>query len=133
MTAENDRSTDKALEAFFEALRDRPEEPSPDLFARVLADAYREQDAQAALATDGAAAKVPATPRRGRFRGLLDAIGGWPAAASLATATLAGVWIGYNPPAVLDSLALAFLDSNYSYGASLGSTLPSYDDLLADG
>ena len=133
MTAEKDRSTDEALEAFFEALRDTTEEASPVLLARVLADAYEEQDAQAARAAAGSVAKAPAAPRRDRLRGLLDAIGGWPAAAGLATATLVGVWIGYNPPAALDSLTLALLDSSYSYGASLGSTLPTYDDLLADG
>lgn len=133
MTADTDKRTDGDLEVFFQAAREVAAEPSPDLMARVLADAYAEQDA-AAIATGadtaGAPAETPRPPRR-RIAGLLEAIGGWPAVAGLAAATLAGVWIGYNPPAALDNLSLDLLDSGYAL--TMDSSLPGIDYLLADG
>ena len=131
MTAEFDKGMEQELEAFFQTLKDAPEEASPDLLARVLADAYEEQDALALQALPKTSDPVKSTPSRGLFRSVLDAIGGWPALGGLATATVAGIWIGYNPPAALDTLTLAWMDN--SYGASIGATLPEYDDLLADG
>ncbi len=78
----------EALEAHFKAARARPLAPPDALLARVLADA------EAVQATP---APVRTVPRRG-WRPVLRAIGGWPAAAGLLAATLAGVWIGASPP-----------------------------------
>ncbi|SDJ84818.1 hypothetical protein [Aliiruegeria lutimaris] len=133
MTAEFEKQNELELEALFDALRDEPEEPSSDLLARVLADAYEAQDARAAKAMPEPVSSGPQPARRGRIRGLLDMIGGWPAVAGLVTATVAGVWIGYNPPAALDDLTLSVMESSYSYDASLGSMLPVYSELLAEG
>ena len=101
MTADISKQTERDLETFFEAVRSETEEASPDLLARVLEDAYAEQDALAVREIPSPAAEEPAAPSRGILRGLWDAIGGWPAAAGLATATVTGVWIGYNPPAAI--------------------------------
>lgn len=130
MTADFAKETDQELEAFFKALGDEPEEVSPDLLERVLADAY---DAQDLLAVEAFVEPQPepAERSRGLLGSLLDTIGGWPAVAGLATATVAGVWIGYNPPAAFDTLTLTLMDS--SYGASIGETLPDFIDQLADG
>ena len=131
---------DRELEAFFRASRARPVMPSPDLLERVLADAYDAQDAQDAVraATAAAAGDKPARPaapggmaRRGRVRGWLGALGGWPALAGLASATVAGVWIGFHPPAFLDGVSPALFDAGY--GLTMDSSLPDYGFMLADG
>ena len=132
MTTDIDKHTEQQLEVFFRSLEAESGEQSPDLMARVLADAYDEQDLLAAKALEGELTVAPA-PRRGFLRNLLDAIGGWPAVAGLATATVAGIWIGYNPPAAFDDLTLALMDSSTGYSTSDATELLQFDDLLADG
>lgn len=126
--------TDRELEAFFEALKTESTEAPPALLARVLEDAYAEQASREA-GRSAAAAPGPDTGSRstlgGILAGLRDAIGGWPALAGLATATLAGVWIGYAPPASLDGLTASLFDIETSLG--LDSSLPEYGFLLNDG
>ncbi|MEQ9261042.1 MAG: hypothetical protein RIG84_18295 [Roseovarius sp.] len=85
-----------ALAPFFDALRPEAAAPSEALMARVLADAAREQAATGA--DERRPVARPATPPARR---LLGWIGGWPVLSGLATATLAGIWIGVNPPAPL--------------------------------
>ena len=132
MKGDLSKHSDQELEAFFSALRDEPADASPELLARIVADAYDAQDALIASVTEPTVTRsVPA--REGWLGRLLGAIGGWPAAAGLATVVMAGLWIGYNPPVVLDDLALALLDSSYDDGLSIGAAMPAYDDLLADG
>lgn len=97
MTMAEDKWTDDddlGLEEFFEAARRAPPAPSEALMARVGNDAL----AQQALSQRRIA--EPETDRRGApgvLIGLLRTIGGWPAVAGLACATLAGVWIGVTP------------------------------------
>lgn len=80
------------LTAMFKAARDTAPQPSADMMARVLAGAGAQQPVVAA----------PDRPqRRGALANLFGALGGWPAVAGLSTATLAGIWIGVNPPAGL--------------------------------
>ncbi len=134
MTAEFDKHSERELDALLESLReDTAQDASPDLLARVLADAYEAQDGMAAAMPEEPVVAVPAPRSRGLLRSLLDAIGGWPAVAGLATATVAGVWIGYNPPTAFDDLTLSVLDSNYGYEMNIGDSLPAFDDLQADG
>lgn len=113
--------TDRTLEAFFEAGRAAAPQPSDDLMARILADA------------GGARAVAPvARPgRRGLFAGLVAAIGGWPAVASLATATVAGIYIGVSPPAPLEDFAMTYLGTT-DYTA-LGDYAPGFEDILTEG
>ncbi len=85
------------LAALFEAAKAAPPAPSSDFMARVLSDAEAMQPA----ALGGMRTPAP-TPKRGAFTellsGLSDAIGGWPGFAGLASAAVAGVWIGISPP-----------------------------------
>ena len=107
MTERNMRDLDDSeLDLLFEAARDVGPLPSPDLLARVLAEAEALQPRPPELA-----APVPPQGARavsaGLVGGLLAAIGGWAAVAGLATATLAGVWIGYAHPDLAAGWAVA--------------------------
>lgn len=75
------------------ASRELPELP-PALLARVLADAEAELAARAAPRLPMAASR-PAAAAGGILADLLALIGGWRAISGLATATIAGVWIGF--------------------------------------
>jgi hypothetical protein len=55
--------------------------------------------------------------------GWLAAIGGWPAAAGLATATVAGLWIGYAQPD-LGAVTLGTGADEVVY--DIGGLLPGY-------
>lgn len=116
----DDRQTetprDDGLEAFFAAARADAPTPSDDLVARILADADAVHPAPVALAPRRSASPA--------WRDVLRGIGGWPALAGLATATVAGLWIGVQPPSGLDFLgsetydmqAAAFLDPASDFG-----------------
>ena len=99
--AEND-SENKELYGFFDAAKATPPAPSDALMARVLQDAV-------------AAQPIPDAPLRARvsasslWRDFLRAVGGWPAMAGLASAAVAGLWLGVAPPAALPGAATAYL------------------------
>ena len=86
--SDKDRAAD-GLGVFFEAARGHAPVPSPDLLARVFADAEATQQARPSIPP----ARVPATPD-GLAARLYRLLGGWPAMAGLATAALTGLWIG---------------------------------------
>ncbi len=92
--------SDAELELLFQAVQDTAPVPSEELWQRVHADA----DA----AMPPPATRPASTARRpvqvGLVAGLLAAIGGWPSMAGLATAAIAGVWIGFSNPAALSEL-----------------------------
>ena len=68
----------------------------PDaLFARIMSDAADQMPRRRALEASGT--------RRSLGAALLAALGGWAAVSGLAAATVAGVWLGFSPPAALDS------------------------------
>ncbi|NAZ37202.1 hypothetical protein [Rubellimicrobium sp. CFH 75288] len=95
--------SDDDLEALFAEARRAPSSVSPELMARVLADA-------AAAMPRPRLAGGPAAAGIGEPPGWWPLLGGWPAMAGLAAAALAGFWIGVAQPlpAVLfDSLAEA--------------------------
>lgn len=115
---------DAALEAFFEAGRAHAPEPGPDLMARILADAGAEIDAR-----DATLAAARRRRRPGLWAGLVAAIGGWPALASMATAAVAGVWLGFASPAALTSVAGGLLpstDTGSDTAYELEDLLPGY-------
>lgn len=112
---------DLELNGLFSAARDAAPVPSDDLMARIIADSK----AQIVVAT------VPDAPRRGMFAGLLGLIGGWPAAAGLVTATMAGLAIGLLTPDTLDDLTGGYLASASAY--ELEDLMPSYGDILGEG
>ena len=86
--------TDNDLDDLFSAARADVARPSPALMARILADAGTMQQRRS----------VPAL-RRFRLAALIAALGGSGGIAGLATATVAGLWIGLAPPAAVDDFA----------------------------
>lgn len=114
---------DHDLAGFFEAAHRAAPEPSPDLLARVLADAGRAQADQAARVIPRPSARVA------RWRQFVDVLGGWPAMAGLVSAGVAGLWLGINPPDMLSVLPLAGFDAS---DEALIGMMPGVDlDLLA--
>lgn len=116
---------DFELEGYFAAERDVAAQPSVELMARIMADAH----------THIPAAQVAQTPqptvRRGMFASLLDAVGGWPSLAGMATATVAGVWIGFSQPAGLDLVAEQLMGtSDTTYLVDL---VPAFDTEIEEG
>lgn len=103
-TAEKD---DAFLDALFEEAKgargDAPD-VSPDLMARILADA---EAVQAGFAPPPARAARPERP--GLFRQISNALGGWPALAGLATASVCGLWLGISPPEGLRDMASLYV------------------------
>jgi len=87
-TSDQDHRGD-GLDVYFEAARAQAPGPSPDLLARVLADAEATQQAHPTAALARAPASRPGIAAR-----LYRLLGGWPAMAGLATAALTGIWIG---------------------------------------
>lgn len=78
---------DKMLDALFDAAReDAAATPSASLMARVLEDASALQPSAEPGAVQGR--------RDGFWRALLRNLGGWPSVGGLATAAVAGLWIG---------------------------------------
>lgn len=77
-------------------------EVSADLMARVLADAER---VQAGFAT---VAPRAAPPRAGLWAQIGAALGGWPAMAGLAAASVCGLWLGISPPQGLSDTAAVY-------------------------
>lgn len=94
MTQSDDHLDDAALEALFATARAEVPQPSVALMERLRMDALSAQPRPLA---------APA-PRRSLVAQVLEAIGGWPALAGLATAGVAGLWIGMNPPQPLLAL-----------------------------
>lgn len=114
------------LDRLFEAGRTARPEPSGGLMARILADAEVQAQAQAVRIA------VPPAPvrRRGWLGRALAEIGGWPAAAGLAAAAVAGLTIGVVSPGALDSLSGGYLSVD---GTQADDLLPSYAILLGEG
>lgn len=127
---EHDMLDDMALEAFFEAGRAETPVPSDDLMARIMADAVAEMPAPRPIARP--------VKKQGLLAGLIAGIGGWPALAGMATATVAGVWIGFAQPDTLNTWAGGALLSTSTTATSydLEDLVPSYgsfDTLLEEG
>ena len=84
---ENDNA-DAALEALFEDAKANPTDLPDNLFAKITADAAAMQPVPS-----------PVAPRsQTLWSGLVAALGGWPTFGSLATAAVAGLYIGVSDP-----------------------------------
>ena len=116
---------DAGLDAFFDAGRADQLAASPRLMERVMADAVAEADARDLYA----GARRVQTP--GLLASALATIGGWPAAAGLATATAAGIWIGAVQPEALGDLAYSWVEGDTLYDYS--ELMPGLDALEAEG
>ncbi|RVT86711.1 dihydroorotate dehydrogenase [Rhodobacteraceae bacterium CCMM004] len=110
------------LEALFGAARRSPPAASDAFLARLAADA------------DAACPAPPArrTRRilRGRLGVLVAAIGGWPAVAGLASAAVAGLWIGMAAP---DLVLPPSVDGAAGAGFDLVDLMPGLGDLAVEG
>ena len=113
------------LDALFaQACGDVPDLP-PGLLARVLADA----DAELAARSRVAPARAPVA-RAGILAELLALLGGWRAVSGLATATVAGVWIGFSGLSGLPDMATALLGAPATETLASVNLLPG-DDMFA--
>ncbi|SLN27945.1 hypothetical protein ROG8370_01058 [Roseovarius gaetbuli] len=94
--AMSDKDDMPGLEVFFDAARRHAAEPSAALMARI------DEDAQAVQAL--AQRPAPQSTRRSTLSSqLYRLLGGWPAMTGLATAAVAGVWLGISlPEGILD-------------------------------
>lgn len=120
---------DAALAPFFAAARAARPTVSAALTARILADSAAELP-RAPVAR--AALRAPSPPTRPALaRRLLAALGGWGGLGGLATATLAGVWIGIAAPEPVAGLAGRILPP--AEAALLVNLMPEFDDFLAEG
>lgn len=110
------------LDDLFASARARAPEASPAFLGRVLEDAYALQPEAATAAPAPAAAPAPV----GIWARLAAALGGSMALAGVATAGVAGVWLGFAPPATLSPLADSLLTGGAT--ASVGvDLLPGLD------
>ncbi len=94
-------SENKMVDDLLQAARAQAPAPSDHLTARIMADAMAVQA--------GFAATPERAPRPGIWHDLFRFLGGWPAMAGLATATVAGVWLGAFPPGFLPDATDAYL------------------------
>ncbi len=124
---ENDKlaTGDDGLEAYFEAARADTPVPSTELLGRIMADA-----ATQSAARDDSLRQVTVL-RQGIFSSLIEAIGGWPTLAGMATAGVVGVWIGFSQPAGLDTVAEQLIGAdNTSYLVDL---VPAFGSEFEEG
>ncbi len=97
--------------------------PSPDLMARVLADAAAVQAATPARAAAAAAGRAPVA-RRGWFAELVTGLGGWSAVSGITAAGIVGLGVGlYSPDMVtgwLGDTALPYAFGGYAVTPDIG-------------
>jgi hypothetical protein len=111
--------TDDDLDAFFAAAKTDGARPSPALMARILQDAAAEQPRAA-----------PTAPRpRFTLAALVAALGGGGALAGLATATVAGLWIGLAPPIAVEDFAATLWVSGEGDSVDL---IPDLEGMISD-
>ncbi|MDE3079765.1 MAG: dihydroorotate dehydrogenase [Paracoccaceae bacterium] len=112
----------------------RTEVPAlPDaLVARILADAAMVQAGRGRTAGPVA---VAARRRGGLWPALAAMIGGRGALAGLLSATLAGLWLGFSPPAQLAPLTRSITQSVLGDTATLDGLdlIPAIDSVLTEG
>lgn len=118
MTERLDPVSEAGLDAFFDAARAHPPAVPDGLLTRVEADA--------ALLAASRTRPAPAASRPRGWGRALSGIGGWPALAGLATATVAGFWLGYASPGIGSGLGAAALLGDTVATYDIGGLLPGY-------
>lgn len=124
----NDKDDSLDLELWFSASRKHTADPSDDLLARVLGDAARMQPQAPGIMT---AAPV-LVPKPSLWAQFMNAIGGWSGLAGLGTATVAGLWIGISPPAMLQSVSSALTQTG-NYETTYINAMDEYAALMIEG
>ncbi|MDV7272242.1 dihydroorotate dehydrogenase [Thioclava sp. A2] len=107
---EHSKEKNFGLDAFFDAARNQPPMPSGDFMARILADA---EGVQAGFGTTPVKTEAP-----GLWASLSALFGGIVGVGGMATAALAGVWIGFAGVGGIDA---------YWPGAASEATIASVD------
>jgi len=107
---------DAELEVFFDAAKSRRTEASEVFLMSIVADASAQQvEQQQAPALSSFANLEASNAGRSLWSRIVSGIGGWPAVAGMASATVAGVWIGLSSPAQLEVLSGGLIVAgNYS-------------------
>ncbi|QXT40957.1 mechanosensitive ion channel family protein [Gymnodinialimonas ceratoperidinii] len=95
--------------------------PSPDLMARVLADAEAVQAARAAAQAVPSAATDPAPANRSWLEILLGALGGWSAISGITAAGVMGLAVGLYSP---DTISGLISGAGLSYDAEAYAVTP---------
>ena len=103
---QTDMDQEAWLKAHFDAARRTAPEPDAAFLQKIMDEADNTQEGWSETAHDPAPALQP---YKGRLTNVLQALGGWPAAASLSTATVLGIWIGVAPPDNLAGVAQAWM------------------------
>lgn len=104
--------------------------PSDGLMARVLADAAREQPHPAARpAARPDTAPLLSNPQAGFWPALAAVFGGGGVVAGLGTAAVAGLYLGFAPPAAMVQLTAAVIGTTSLESVNL---MPGVDALLSE-
>lgn len=121
------------LDAFFSAARAETPRPSDALLERIAADAAGQTPRPEAARRSGPVRAVPA--RQGFLAALSAMLGGGGALAGLASAMLAGVWLGFAQPAPIAALTQDVTGQIGGQVASLEQVdlMPSIDSYLTGG
>jgi hypothetical protein len=118
--------SDAEMDRLFEVAANDLAEPSADLLARVMDDADMIANERETVAPS----QSNSAPHR-KLAAFLRGIGGWPAVAGMAAATVAGVWIGYAPPDAIYDISDTYLASVTGYGVE--DFVPAYDAIFDEG
>ncbi|WP_166416654.1 hypothetical protein [Cochlodiniinecator piscidefendens] len=120
MTDSKNEFTD--LDALFAEAREADVIGADALVERVLLDAETVQDSFSNL-------EIP--PVKHQRRSLFMLLGGWPGFASFATATVAGVWIGFGGVETVQTLSESYFSAMQTEDAA--DFLSGYDAMLLEG
>ena len=102
--------TEENLDALFDAVQRTAPDPSGTAMARWVADA---EAAAAGYVPQIAPQNVSPAPQPPMLKELWAGIGGWIGGFGLATATVAGVALGFNPPEAMTTLLALGADDSY--------------------
>lgn len=110
------------LDMFFAAAQREPLAADPAFLARVLTDAEAAQGAR----VQAVAALAP-KPKRHPWRMFMGVLGGWPAIGGLATAAVAGVWIGVSSVDPVSTQVMTYFGGSDTTGLSDELTQVAFD------
>ena len=97
----------------------------PEIVLKALA--HREAEAFAA------GGRPAAAQPRGFWAALWSGLGGWPAVGGLAAATVAGIWIGYNPNLGVADTLVAALGGTAAADAALADLATGFEFAFEEG
>lgn len=117
---------DNDIDALFAQARKAMPDPDATLLRKI--------EDQALAVQAGFRAAPSVAPRQGLFGRWIAALGGGVAAAGLASAVLAGVWIGVAQPAPVAAVTSGISAAlGQAEGSDYVELIPGFDDLAAEG